>query len=44
MDVDYWVRATSSCRRSSDGWLITHEHISVPVDLASGTAALNLVP
>src|SRR5262245_47895483 len=37
-----WVRSTVCCRRSSDGWLITHEHISIPVDLQSGTAARNL--
>lgn len=43
IEVDYWVRATSCCQRSSAGWLITHEHISVPVDFASGTAALDLV-
>jgi len=44
VEVDYWVRGTSSCERSANGWLITHEHISVPVDLARGTAALDLVP
>jgi ketosteroid isomerase-like protein len=25
-----WVRATVCCQRSSDGWFITHEHISMP--------------
>jgi uncharacterized protein (TIGR02246 family) len=44
VDVDYWVRATSGCRRSGDEWLIAHEHISVPIDFASGRAALDLVP
>jgi ketosteroid isomerase-like protein len=39
-----WVRATSCCRRSNHGWLITHEHISLPVDLESGRAAMDLVP
>jgi ketosteroid isomerase-like protein len=34
--VDLWVRATSCCRRTApDSWLITHEHVSLPVDLAS---------
>jgi uncharacterized protein (TIGR02246 family) len=28
------VRATVCCRRSSDKWLITHEHISIPVGWA----------
>jgi ketosteroid isomerase-like protein len=43
-EVDYWVRVTNSCRRSNDGWLITHEHVSLPVDMASGRAVLDLVP
>lgn len=43
-DVSYWVRATSGCRRSSDGWLITHEHISLPADMASGRVLMDLVP
>jgi ketosteroid isomerase-like protein len=43
-EVDYWVRATNGCRRSDDGWVITHEHVSLPVDVASGRAAMDLVP
>ncbi|MEU7858665.1 nuclear transport factor 2 family protein [Nonomuraea sp. NPDC049141] len=27
-----WVRSTVCCRRSNDQWLITHEHISVPIN------------
>ncbi|GAA2278029.1 nuclear transport factor 2 family protein [Nonomuraea roseoviolacea subsp. roseoviolacea] len=27
-----WVRSTVSCRRSNGTWLITHEHISVPIN------------
>jgi ketosteroid isomerase-like protein len=42
--VDRWLRATSCCRRSAHGWSITHEHISVPVDLATGTVTPDLVP
>jgi uncharacterized protein (TIGR02246 family) len=42
--VGSWVRATSCCRRTDQGWLVTHEHISVPVDLASGSAATDLLP
>ena len=30
-EVGSWVRATSCCRRSNHGWLITHEHISLPI-------------
>jgi ketosteroid isomerase-like protein len=43
-EVELWVRATSSCQRSNHTWLITHEHISLPVDLKSGGAAMDLVP
>ncbi|UBU17953.1 YybH family protein [Nonomuraea gerenzanensis] len=28
-----WVRSTVGCRRSGGAWLITHEHISVPIDV-----------
>ena len=41
-EVGYWVRATVGCQRSHQGWLITHEHISLPVDMASGRAAMDL--
>jgi ketosteroid isomerase-like protein len=43
-EIGSWVRTTSCCARSSDGWLITHEHVSLPVDMASGSARLDLVP
>ena len=43
-EVELWVRATSCCQRSNHTWLITHEHISLPVDLRSGSAAMDLVP
>jgi ketosteroid isomerase-like protein len=43
-EVGYWVRTSNGCRRSARGWLITHEHVSLPVEFPSGTAAMNLVP
>jgi ketosteroid isomerase-like protein len=43
-EVGYWVRATVCCQRSDHRWLITHEHISLPVDFESGSAAMDLVP
>jgi uncharacterized protein (TIGR02246 family) len=43
-EVGSWLRVTSCCQRKTDRWLITHEHVSAPVDLASGSAALDLVP
>ena len=33
----FWVRSTVCCQRSNNNWLITHEHISLPVDFRSGT-------
>jgi ketosteroid isomerase-like protein len=43
-EVGYWVRTTNGCQRSDDGWLIAHEHVSLPVDMASGRAAMDLLP
>ena len=43
-EVGYWVRATVCCQRAEDRWVITHEHISLPVDVASGRAVLDLAP
>ena len=42
--VDYWVRATICCQRSDQGWLIIHEHISLPVDPKSRSAVMDLIP
>jgi uncharacterized protein (TIGR02246 family) len=41
---DIWLRATSVVRRIHGKWLIVHDHISVPVDLATGKASLDLKP
>ena len=43
-EVGYWVRVTSACRRSDHRWLVTHEHVSLPVDFQSGRAVTDLVP
>ena len=43
-DVGSWVRATSCFERTGGTLLITHEHISLPVDPASGRAAIGLQP
>ena len=42
--VGSWVRATSCFERIGDTLLITHEHVSLPVDPASGRAATDLLP
>jgi uncharacterized protein (TIGR02246 family) len=43
-EVDYWVRATVCSQRSDRGWLIKHEHISVPVDVKNGRVIMDCVP
>lgn len=43
-EVGSWVRVTSCCQRSDRGWLVTHEHVSLPVETDSGKAAADLVP
>lgn len=44
LKVGRWVRATSCCQRPNGTWLVTHEHISWPVDPRSGQGAMDLVP
>ena len=41
---DLWVRVTDCYRKINGHWLVTHEHVSVPVDLDTGKAVLNLKP
>jgi ketosteroid isomerase-like protein len=43
-EVGYWVRVTTCCRRENHRWSITHEHVSLPVEVESGRAATDLVP
>ena len=40
----FWVRATMCFQKINGDWFITHDQVSVPLDLASGTALLNLEP
>ncbi|HEY7596272.1 MAG TPA: SgcJ/EcaC family oxidoreductase [Actinophytocola sp.] len=39
-----WVRWTGCFRRIDGTWLIAHDHVSVPLDLPSGKALLDLEP
>lgn len=39
-EASFFVRATSSFQRSNERWLINHEHVSLPADLATGQVAL----
>lgn len=44
-EVGYWVRTSNCFRRSNHRWSITHEHVSLPVDLKGGGAAvMDLAP
>jgi uncharacterized protein (TIGR02246 family) len=42
--ANYWVRWTACFRKIDGNWLIVHVQISVPLDLESGRALLNLEP
>lgn len=42
--VDVWLRFTDGWKRSNGQWLIAHEHVSVPVDMGTGKARLDLTP
>lgn len=41
---DVWVRWTACLRKIDGNWLIAHDQVSVPLDLESGRALLNLAP
>jgi uncharacterized protein (TIGR02246 family) len=41
---DLWVRWTACFQRIDGVWLVVHEHVSVPADIARGQAVLNLTP
>jgi uncharacterized protein (TIGR02246 family) len=42
--LDMWWRATVCYRHIDGAWTITHAHASVPFDVASGQASLDLKP
>jgi ketosteroid isomerase-like protein len=41
---DLWLRVTSGLRKIDGKWRIIHDHVSVPIYLETGTAALDLSP
>ncbi|MFL5666578.1 MAG: YybH family protein [Ktedonobacteraceae bacterium] len=43
-ELGMWVRATTCYRKIDGKWMITHEHQSVPFDVESGKASLDLKP
>jgi len=42
--TDRWLRWTACYRKINGKWLIVHEHVSVPADLRSGKAMMDLKP
>jgi uncharacterized protein (TIGR02246 family) len=43
-NVDHWVRATVGYCKIGGKWRVTHEHVSVPIDMETGKALFNLKP
>ena len=41
---DVWVRSTVGYRKIDGKWLVTHEHASVPFDMTTLKASLDLTP
>jgi ketosteroid isomerase-like protein len=39
-----WVRWTACFQKIDGNWLIVHDQVSVPIDVASGSALLDLEP
>jgi uncharacterized protein (TIGR02246 family) len=42
--AEYWVRVTSGFQKLNGRWLVTHEHVSVPIKMETMRAALDLQP
>jgi ketosteroid isomerase-like protein len=42
--TERWLRSTTCFRKIAGQWLIVHDQVSVPLDLESGRALLNLQP
>ena len=40
----YWVRWTTCLRKIDGNWLIVHDQISVPIDVKTGRALMDLQP
>ena len=43
-DVVVWVRSTVCLQRIDDRWLITHEHISFPINPENWNAIVDAAP
>ena len=43
-DTGMWVRSTICLEKMDGRWMIVHDHVSVPLDVASGRGLVNLTP
>jgi ketosteroid isomerase-like protein len=41
---ELWLRWTACFQKINGKWLVTHEHVSVPINFETGSALLNLQP
>lgn len=41
---DMWYRTTNGFKKIDNKWLITHEHVSEPIDMNTGMAMFDLKP
>jgi uncharacterized protein (TIGR02246 family) len=44
LEISMWWRATACYRKIDGHWMVTHEHSSVPSDVETGKARLDLNP
>ena len=42
--VSYWIRWTTCFQNIEGTWFITHDHVSVPIDVATGKGVLDIEP
>ena len=42
--ADYWVRVTSGLRKMDGRWIVTHEHVSMPINIVTMQASPDLQP
>jgi uncharacterized protein (TIGR02246 family) len=42
--ADYWVRVTSGFQKMNGQWIVTHEHVSMPFNMQTMQAAVDLQP
>ncbi|WP_119165607.1 YybH family protein [Algihabitans albus] len=43
-DASMWLRETHCFQKIDGTWLLVHDHVSVPMDMASGRALTDLTP